>query len=160
MEINANRSGEKTLTGGRLKKVSKYLNKESFCFTYGDGLADINIKNLIETHKRNKSKATITAVKEPGRFRSLTISRDVVSSFKEKPDNWINGGFFVLEPSVIDLIDNDNIAWEQEPLNTLSKNRDLKVYKHTGFWHPMDTLRDKNYLESLWNRGEPPWKVW
>lgn len=153
-------TGENTMTGGRLKRVSKYLNKESFCFTYGDGLADLNIKSLIETHKRNKSKATITAVKEQGRFGSLSISENEVTSFKEKPNGWINGGFFVLEPSVIDLIDNDNIAWEQEPLNKLSKSGDLRVFKHDGFWHPMDTLRDKNYLESLWNKGAAPWKIW
>ena len=153
-------TGEKTMTGGRLKRVSKYLNKESFCFTYGDGLSDINIKNLIKTHKENKSKATITAVKEPARFGSLSISENLADSFKEKPKNWINGGFFVLEPSVIDLIENDATTWEHEPLNILSKSRDLKVYKHNGFWHPMDTLRDKNHLESLWSRGEAPWKVW
>ena len=153
-------TGEKTMTGGRLKRVSKYLNQESFCFTYGDGLSDINIKNLIKTHKKNKSKATITAVKEPGRFGSLSISENLVDSFKEKPKNWINGGFFVLEPSVIDLIENDASTWEHEPLNILSKSGDLKVFKHNGFWHPMDTLRDKNYLESLWSSGVAPWKVW
>ena len=153
-------TGEKTMTGGRLKRVYEYLNKESFCFTYGDGLADINIKNLIKKHTQNKSKATITAVKQQGRFGSLSIKDDNVYTFREKPSNLINGGFFVLEPSVIDLIDNDLISWEKEPLNELSKSGDLKVYQHDGFWHPMDTLRDKNYLESLWNRGEAPWKVW
>ena len=153
-------TGEKTMTGGRLKKISNYLDKESFCFTYGDGLADINLDDLIKTHKQNKNKATITAVKAPGRFGSLTIKENKVLSFKEKPNDWINGGFFVLEPSVIDLIDDYSISWEEEPLNKLSNDRNLTVFKHDGFWHPMDTLRDKNYLESLWQNGQAPWKVW
>ncbi len=153
-------TGENTMTGGRLKRVSKYLDQETFCFTYGDGLSDVNIKDLIETHRKNKNKATITAVKAQGRFGSLSIVDNKVLSFKEKPNDWINGGFFVLEPSVIDLIDNDTISWEEEPLNILSKNEDLTVFKHTGFWHPMDTLRDKNNLDSLWNKGKAPWKVW
>jgi len=157
-------TGEKTLTGGRLSKVSKFLNKnESFCFTYGDGLADVNIKDLIEYHREQGRKATLTAVQPPGRFGSLAFERGRVLSFQEKPDgdgNWINGGFFVLEPSVIELITGDDCIWEQTPLETLAESGQLSAYKHGGFWQPMDTLRDKNLLNDLWNKGNPPWKSW
>lgn len=158
-------TGEDTMTGGRLKCVANYLEKdEAFCLTYGDGLSDINITELISFHKKHGCKATITAVKPPGRFGGLVIDdSNIVTAFTEKPagDNkFINGGFFVLMPEVIDLIEGDKTIWEHGPLETLSNLKQLKAFCHTGFWQPMDTLRDKNYLEELWRGGNPPWKVW
>ncbi len=156
-------TGENTMTGGRLKRVSNYLNNETFCFTYGDGVANVDINKLIKFHKKNGRKATLTAVKPPGRFGSLEFERGKVLSFKEKPKgdgNLINGGFFVLEPSVLELIDGDSCTWEDTPLKTLAENNELSAYYHEGFWQPMDMLRDKNYLEDLWNSGNPPWKSW
>ena len=156
-------TGESTMTGGRLKRVSNYLNDETFCFTYGDGLADINIKKLIDFHKQSKTKATLTAVQPPGRFGSLEFERGKVFSFQEKPkgdNSWINGGFFVLDPEVLDYIDNDSCIWEQNPLKNLAKDGHLAAYHHEGFWQPMDTLRDKNMLERLWASGSAPWKCW
>jgi len=155
-------TGESTLTGGRLARVKSFI-KDTFCFTYGDGLADINLENLIKFHKKSKKKATITAVKPPGRFGALEFERGKVINFNEKPKGdgfWINGGFFVLEPSVIDLISGDSCTWEQEPLNQLSINGELNAFKHSGFWQPMDTLRDKNNLERLWSIEQAPWKLW
>ena len=155
-------TGENTLTGGRLARVKRFLN-DTFCFTYGDGLADINIKELIKSHKQTQKKATLSAVKPPGRFGSLEFERGKVINFQEKPKgdgSWINGGFFVLEPSVIDLISGDLCIWEQEPLQKLAKNGELNAYHHSGFWQPMDTLRDKNNLERLWSSGQAPWKLW
>ena len=155
-------TGESTLTGGRLARVKNFI-KDTFCFTYGDGLADINLENLIKYHKKSKKKATITAVKPPGRFGALEFERGKVINFNEKPKGdgfWINGGFFVLEPSVIDLISGDSCTWEQEPLNQLSINGELNAFKHSGFWQPMDTLRDKNNLERLWSIEQAPWKLW
>ena len=155
-------TGENTLTGGRLARVKRFLN-DTFCFTYGDGLADINIKELIKSHKQTQKKATLSAVKPPGRFGSLEFERGKVINFQEKPKgdgSWINGGFFVLEPSVIDLISGDLCTWEQEPLQKLAKNGELNAYHHSGFWQPMDTLRDKNNLERLWSSGQAPWKLW
>ncbi len=155
-------TGESTLTGGRLARVKNFI-KDTFCFTYGDGLADINLENLIKFHKKSKKKATITAVKPPGRFGALEFERGKVINFNEKPKGdgfWINGGFFVLEPSVIDLISGDSCTWEQEPLNELSINGELNAFKHSGFWQPMDTLRDKNNLERLWSIDQAPWKLW
>ena len=155
-------TGEKTLTGGRLARVKKYING-TFCFTYGDGVADINLKNLIKHHNDSGKKATLTAVRPPGRFGALEFERGKVISFKEKPDgdgSWINGGFFVLEPSVIDLIEGDLCTWEQEPLKRLAQDGELNAYNHKGFWQPMDTLRDKNNLERLWAKGQAPWKTW
>ncbi len=155
-------TGENTLTGGRLARVKNFI-KDTFCFTYGDGLADINLKELINYHKKSKKKATITAVKPPGRFGSLELERDKVIDFHEKPKGdgfWINGGFFVLEPSVIDLISGDLCTWEEEPLKKLSKDGELNAFKHDGFWQPMDTLRDKNNLERLWSIDQAPWKLW
>lgn len=158
-------TGEETMTGGRLRRISSYLkDEEKFCFTYGDGLSDINIKNLIKFHNDHGKLATITAVNPPGRFGALDIVSDhLVSSFKEKPigDNGlINGGFFVLSPKVIDLIKDDNTIWEKEPLESLAKSDQLKAYRHNGFWQCMDTLRDKKMLEELWESRKAPWCIW
>ncbi len=156
-------TGEGTLTGGRLKRVAEYINNETFCFTYGDGVADINIEKLIKFHKEKGRKATLTAVKPPGRFGSIEFERGKVLSFKEKPKgdgNMINGGFFVLEPSVIDLIDGDKCTWEDKPLKDLAKDNELSAYLHDGFWQPMDMLKDKKFLEELWQSGQAPWKCW
>ena len=156
-------TGENTMTGGRLKRVSEFLNNETFCFTYGDGVADINITELIEFHRKNGREATLTAVKPPGRFGSIEFERGKVLSFKEKPQgdgNMINGGFFVLEPSVIDLIDGDDCTWEDMPLKTLAEKNQLSAFFHEGFWQPMDMLKDKKFLEGLWKKPNPPWKCW
>ncbi len=156
-------TGENTLTGGRLARVKKYLNDSSFCFTYGDGLADIDIYKLIHSHKVSKSKATLTAVQPPGRYGALDLNNNKVISFKEKPlgdNSWINGGFFVLEPSVFELIEGDSTSWEDEPLRALARNGELNAFKHTGFWQPMDTLRDHKLLQKCWSSGKAPWKVW
>ena len=156
-------TGENTMTGGRLKRVQEYIQNETFCFTYGDGVADINIDELIKFHKKNGRQATLTAVKPPGRFGSIKFERGKVLSFQEKPKgdgNMINGGFFVLEPSVLDLIDNDQCTWEDKPLKTLAEKNELSAYFHEGFWQPMDMLKDKNFLEELWNSSNPPWKCW
>ena len=156
-------TGENTMTGGILKRVKEFLGNDSFCFTYGDGVANINIKNLIKFHSENKTKATLTAVQPPGRFGSLEFERGRVLSFKEKPKgdgNLINGGFFVLEPSVIDLIDGDQCIWEDKPLKQLAQEKELSAFFHTDFWQPMDTLRDKNYLQELWESQKAPWKLW
>lgn len=156
-------TGLNTMTGGRLKRVEQYLDNETFCFTYGDGLSDINIRAIVQYHKEQKTMATITAVQTPGRFGLLGIKEDRIVKFEEKPkgDNaWINGGFFVLEPDVLNLIDGDETIWEKKPLESLAKNNELSVYKHNGFWAAMDTLRDKKYLEELWQSGKAPWKSW
>lgn len=157
-------TGENTLTGGRLKRVSGYLDtEESFCFTYGDGLADINISKQIEFHKKHGKLATVTAVRPPGRYGALQMEGDVVKSFIEKPKGdggFINGGFFILSPSCIDLIEGDETSWEDKPLVELAKSSQLVAFKHEGFWQPMDTLRDKTHLEELWNLNKAPWKVW
>ena len=158
-------TGEKTMTGGRLKRVRKFVkDEEMFCFTYGDGLADINITNQIKFHQNHGKLATITAVRPPGRYGALKFGlNDLVTNFHEKPDgdgSWINGGFFILNPKVIDLIKGDDVAWENEPLNDLAKNNQLYAYKHNGFWQPMDTLREKNMLNEFWNKNKAPWKIW
>jgi glucose-1-phosphate cytidylyltransferase len=159
-------TGEDTMTGGRLKRVKQYIGDETFCLTYGDGVSDVDLAKLIEFHKKQGTKATLTAVQQPGRFGAFTLgSEDVkVSNFQEKPltgeSPWINGGFFVCEPSVIDLIKDDKTTWEREPLEVLASSGNLSAYKHSGFWHPMDTLRDKHYLEDLWKSGKAPWKRW
>ena len=157
-------TGEKTMTGGRLKRVEQYIkNDDVFCLTYGDGVSDININKLIEHHKKQKTLATLTAVYPPGRFGSLDISNGKVATFKEKPKgdgSRINGGFFVLSPKVIDLIKDDATVWEQEPMEILAKQGEVSAFEHNGFWQPMDTLRDKNYLEELWLTNEAPWKIW
>lgn len=155
-------TGEKTQTGGRLKRVSDYLDND-FCMTYGDGVSSINIKKTIEFHKSHGKNATMTAVQPPGRFGALDMVGNQVKSFWEKPHGdggWINGGFFVLNKKVIDLISSDEVIWEREPLEALAKEMQLEAYKHDGFWQPMDTLRDKNQLEELWSSGSAPWKCW
>ena len=156
-------TGEKTLTGGRLRRVRSYLDDQPFCFTYGDGVADVNITELVAHHHAEGRKATLTAVQPPGRFGSLAFERGRVLRFEEKPQGdgtWINGGFFVLDPSVIDLVDGDSCTWEEAPLQRLAETHELSAYHHTGFWQPMDTLRDKNQLEELWQTGNAPWKAW
>ena len=158
-------TGEQTATGGRLKRVVDYIRDETFCFTYGDGVADIDINRLISFHREHGTMATLTATQPPGRFGSFTLSADDVrvSTFREKPKGdgaWVNGGFFVLEPEVIKRIDDDSTVWEQRPLQDLAKDGQLAAYRHNGFWQPMDTLRDKTYLEQLWQSGSAPWKVW
>jgi glucose-1-phosphate cytidylyltransferase len=157
-------TGELTMTGGRLRRVRDFVkDEEAFCFTYGDGLSDINITSLIEYHKQQRTLATLSATYPPGRFGALDIRENKVGSFKEKPKGdggMINGGFFVLSPRVIDLIPGDECVWEREPLETLASTGELAAYEHDGFWQPMDTLRDKNHLEELWQSGKAPWKVW
>ena len=157
-------TGEETMTGGRLKRVSPYLrDEEAFCFTYGDGVSDIDISALIAFHNTQNTKATITATLPPGRFGALAFDGKKVSSFQEKPKGdgaMINGGFFVLSPEVINLIVDDKTVWEREPLETLAAEGELSAYHHTGFWQPMDTLRDKVHLEELWASGDAPWMVW
>jgi len=157
-------TGETTMTGGRLKRVAEYLKDEvDFCFTYGDGLSDININSLIKFHRQQSVKATLTAVYPPGRFGALKIVDHKVATFKEKPEgdgSLINGGFFILSTDVLSLIKDDSTVWEEEPLNCLATQRQIAAYEHHGFWSPMDTLRDKIYLEGLWNSGKAPWRVW
>jgi len=158
-------TGEKTMTGGRLKRVKNYIGNETFCFTYGDGVSDLNIRELINFHISQKTLATMTAVQSAGRFGAITMEsgKNKILSFKEKPKGdgaWINGGFFVLEPGAMDYISDDMTVWEQEPLKNLSRDEMLSAYKHNGFWQPMDSLRDKMYLEELWNSGKAPWKIW
>ncbi|OWT74957.1 MULTISPECIES: glucose-1-phosphate cytidylyltransferase [unclassified Achromobacter] len=157
-------TGDSTMTGGRLKRVGDYVRKdEAFCMTYGDGVGDIDITALIDFHKKQKVKATLTATVPPGRFGALEITSGKVNSFKEKPQGdgaMINGGFFVLSPEVLDLIDDDKTIWEREPLERLAEAGQLAAYPHQGFWQPMDTLRDKTHLEELWQGGKAPWKVW
>jgi glucose-1-phosphate cytidylyltransferase len=156
-------TGEDTLTGGRLKRVKDYVSdQEAFCFTYGDGLANVDITRLIDFHRSQKKLATITAVQPPGRYGSLDIQNNLVSRFIEKPKGdggWINGGFFVLSPKCIDYIEGDQSSWEGEPLERLAKEAELGAYMHKGFWQPMDTLREKNLLEALWVSGQAPWKT-
>lgn len=156
-------TGLNTMTGGRLKRVFPYLNGEDFCFTYGDGLSDVDIRTLIESHKMSNKLATLTAVQPPGRYGALDIMEFEVCHFKEKPQGdgaWINGGFFVLSPGIFDYIEGDTTVWEKEPLEGLARDKQLCAYKHHGFWHAMDTLRDKEHLETLWASGRAPWKVW
>jgi len=157
-------TGERSMTGGRLKRVLPYLkNEEAFCFTYGDGVSDVNLKELINFHKSHGKLATLTAAYPPGRFGALNIVDNQVITFEEKPKgdgSLINGGFFVLSPKVIGKINDDDCVWEQEPLKELAKEGELMAFKHEGFWQPMDTLRDKMYLEELWAIDKAPWKVW
>jgi glucose-1-phosphate cytidylyltransferase len=157
-------TGESTMTGGRLRRVAEYLRDEpDFCFTYGDGLADVDVRALIDFHRKHGHKATVTAVQPPGRYGALTMAGAKVCGFTEKPKGeagWINGGFFVLSPACIDYIDGDATPWEAGPLTRLAADNELMAYEHTGFWQPMDTLRDKNYLEALWESGKAPWKQW
>jgi glucose-1-phosphate cytidylyltransferase len=157
-------TGESTMTGGRLKRVAEHIN-ETFCFTYGDGVSNINIQELITFHKQQKTLATLTATQPPGRFGAICLGQEQtkITSFQEKPEGdgaWINGGYFILEPEVIDFIADDSTVWEQEPMKKLAHLEQLSAYKHHGFWQPMDTLRDRNYLEQLWQSNKAPWKVW
>ena len=157
-------TGENTQTGGRLKRVRKYLDDEDFCFTYGDGVGDVNITELISFHKKQGRLATVTATQPPGRFGALNIKKCKVESFSEKPQGdgtWINGGYFVVSPKVINkYIDGDNTIWEREPVERLARDGQMSAFHHQGFWQPMDTLRDKQNLENLWASGNAPWKVW
>jgi len=158
-------TGENTMTGGRLKRVRKYIeNEKAFCFTYGDGLSNVNISKLIKFHENHGKLATLTAVRPPGRYGAIKFGdEDKVDSFKEKPDgdgSWINGGFFVLNPDVLDQIEDDKTSWELEPLNALTKSGQIYAFRHNGFWQPMDTLREKIILNELWNEGNAPWKIW
>ncbi len=156
-------TGDATLTGGRLKRVRDYIGDETFCFTYGDGVGDVNITELLAFHRKEKRLATLTGVQPPGRYGSLGIEGSRITSFQEKPvgdGGWINGGFFVLEPKVIDYVDGDSTIWERQPMERLAAAGQMGVFKHTGFWQPMDTLREKTHLEELWASGKAPWKVW
>ncbi len=156
-------TGEKTETGGRLKRVSNYIDDENFCFTYGDCLSNINLKKLIAFHNEQNNIATLTAVQPPGRFGVLNIDNNKVSCFQEKPigdNHWVNGGFFVINKSVFDLIESDKTNFEKDVLPNIAGKNELNGFNHNGFWHPMDTLRDKTYLENLYNNDEAPWKIW
>ncbi len=156
-------TGENTMTGGRLKRVKNYLGEEEFCFSYGDGVGDINIVDLIHFHKSQNTLATVSAVQPPGRFGTLNLSHEKVISFHEKPKGdggWINGGFFVLSPKVLEYIEGDHTTWEREPMERLAREGQMSAYIHKGFWHPMDTLPHKVFLEQLWQCGKAPWKVW
>jgi len=173
MEVHQNRAepwrvtlldtGEHTMTGGRLKRVKDYIGDEDFCFTYGDGVCDIDIGELIKFHQQSGKLATITATQPPGRFGAISFEDNIVTQFQEKPNGdcaWINGGFFVLSPKVIDLIDGDETVWEKAPLEQLTAKGELQAWFHRGFWQPMDTMRDKTYLEQLCINNKAPWKVW
>jgi glucose-1-phosphate cytidylyltransferase len=156
-------TGADTMTGGRLKRVRDHIGDEAFCFTYGDGVADIDIAAQLAFHRAHRKLATVTAIQPPGRYGALDIDAGRVLSFQEKPAGdgaWINGGFFILDPRVIDHIDGDQTSWEATPLVQLAAQGELMSYQHRGFWQPMDTLRDKNHLEDLWAGGRAPWKVW
>lgn len=157
-------TGDETMTGGRLKRVAEHIqDEEAFCFTYGDGVGDIDITKLVEFHRTNGLQATLTATSPPGRFGALDLRDHKVMAFKEKPKGdggLINGGFFVLSPKVLELLDGDSTVWEREPLERLAQNQQLGAFEHKGFWQPMDTLRDKVHLEELWQSGKAPWKVW
>lgn len=157
-------TGENTMTGGRVKRVAEYINSDTFMLTYGDGVGDIDIAALVADHKKHGKLATVTAVQPSGRFGALNIeTNNHITGFQEKPKGdgaWINGGFFVLEPEVLDYIDGDGTVWERGPLERLAEAGQFSAYKHTGYWKPMDTLRDKQELETRWEKGEAPWKVW
>lgn len=157
-------TGMDTMTGGRVKRVQEYIGNETFLLTYGDGVSDVNITDLVACHKRHGKLATVTSVQPSGRFGAMALDNEnMVHGFKEKPKGdgaWINGGFFVLEPEVLNYITDDSTVFEKEPLEGLSRDKQLVAYKHSGFWQPMDTMRDKNHLEELWGTGVAPWKVW
>lgn len=156
-------TGYKTATGGRLRRIRSFLGEEDFCFTYGDGVSNVNISDLISFHKARKTLATVTAVLPPSKYGILVFKESVISAFEEKPEGnggWINGGFFVLSPKVVDYIDGDETMWEHAPMKQLVREGQFSAFQHRGFWHPMDTLRDKRRLEEMWNSGKAPWKVW
>ncbi len=161
-------TGQATMTGGRIKRVKSYVGDEPFLLTYGDGVSDININDLISFHQKEQSLVTLSAIQPPGRFGAFTLESGInkIANFREKPNGdghdtaWINGGFFVVEPEAFDFIEDDNTIWEREPLETIAARGKLAAYRHKGFWHPMDTLRDKVTLEELWDNNKAPWKVW
>jgi glucose-1-phosphate cytidylyltransferase len=156
-------TGDTTMTGGRLRRIKDYLGDEDFCFTYGDGVSDVNIHALIELHKQEKRLATVTSVQPPGRFGAIEYQNNQVVSFQEKPQGdgaYINGGYFVLSPKVLDYIDADSTVWEEGPMRTLAEEGQMSLYRHDSFWQPMDTLREKQLLQRLWAEGKAPWKVW
>jgi len=156
-------TGENTMTGGRIKRVRSYVDDGDFCLTYGDGVGNVDIRKLIAFHREQKTLATLTATQPPGRFGALSIANSRVVNFEEKPAGdgaWVNGGFFVCSPQVFEYIEDDQTVWEREPMEKLAREGQLSTYLHHGFWQPVDTLRDKNYLQELWNGGSPPWKVW
>ena len=156
-------TGDSAMTGGRLKNVRSYLDNEDFCFTYGDGLGDIDIGELIKLHKSEGTLATLTAVQPPGRFGAIKTDKNKIIGFQEKPEGdggWVNGGFFILSPKVIDYIADETTVWEASPMENLAENGELSAYFHHGFWQPMDTLREKKYLEDLWKSGKAPWRTW
>ncbi len=158
-------TGLNTMTGGRIKRVKEYIGNETFCMTYGDGVSDINITELIAFHKQQETYATLTAVQPPGRFGAFNLqqSNPKIESFKEKPQGdsaWINGGFFVLEPEIFNYISDDSTVWEREPMEKLATEGKLSAFRHSGFWQPMDTLRDKSGLDKMWESGNAPWKIW
>jgi glucose-1-phosphate cytidylyltransferase len=155
-------TGEATMTGGRIKRVASFID-EDFCLTYGDGVADVDIRGLVAFHREQNTLCTLTAVQPPGRFGALDMNGSRIVAFQEKPQgdsSWINGGFFVCSPKVLDLIEDDTTIWERKPLETLARQNQLSAYLHGGFWQPMDTLRDKVHLDELWATGQAPWKVW
>ena len=157
-------TGDNSMTGGRLGRVANYVKDEdAFCFTYGDGLSDVNITKLIAFHKEHGKDATLTSVYPPGRFGALDIQDNQIKKFTEKPKGdgaWVNGGFFVLNKKIFNYLSNQNCIWEKEPLEKIAKDKQLSAYKHSGFWHAMDTLRDKNFLEEIWSSKKVPWKIW
>lgn len=158
-------TGDRTMTGGRLKRVRDFIGDETFCLTYGDGVANVNISDLIDFHKDQGALATLTAAQPQGRFGAFKLgeNENIISSFKEKPDGdgaWVNSGFFVLEPAVMEYIDDDSISWENQPMERLAHEGKLAAFRHDGFWQPMDTLRDRKVLEDLWQSGRAPWKIW
>lgn len=158
-------TGENSMTGGRIKRIRDHVAGDDFCLTYGDGVSDVDITASIDFHRRSSKLATLTAVQPPGRFGAFTLGKDEegISSFQEKPTGdgaWVNGGFFVLKPEIFDYIEGDQTVWEKEPMESLAREGQLGAFRHEGFWQPMDTLRDKMYLEDLWTKGTAPWKVW
>jgi glucose-1-phosphate cytidylyltransferase len=156
-------TGENTMTGGRIQRIQKHIGNDDFCLTYGDGVADINITELLAFHRKHGKQATLTATQPPGKFGALNLQDDSVKTFMEKPEgdgSWINGGFFVLSPKIFSLLKDDSTVWEREPLEKLATSGELKAYFHKGFWQPMDTLRDRNYLHDLWQSGKAPWRTW
>jgi glucose-1-phosphate cytidylyltransferase len=158
-------TGDETMTGGRIKRVARYVANEDFCMTYGDGLSDLDIPKLLEFHQKHGRAATVTAVQPQGRFGSVSVEGDagIVTGFEEKPmgdGRWINAGFFVLSPKVLEYIEGDATIWERAPLEALARDGDLNAFRHEGFWHAMDTMRDKAHLEDLWSSGKAPWKTW
>ncbi|MBX2835887.1 MAG: glucose-1-phosphate cytidylyltransferase [Gammaproteobacteria bacterium] len=158
-------TGESTMTGGRIKRIREFLDDEPFCLTYGDGVSDVDITKLVEFHEREQSLVTLTAVQPPGRFGAISLAsgQTRIHQFHEKPDGdgaWVNGGYFVVDPAALDYIGGDGTTWEQEPLRDIAQEGKLSAFRHQGFWHPMDTLRDKNLLDEYWAEGKAPWKKW